>query len=139
MTRCCRPTPTFLQKVEGLEGTRLRVGATEVLRSLLAPRIPATFAESLFFGTGFVAQDNPPRCYVDLSPGMRLRIDFQARQFVPANFPGPLSGFVGAGGVTATVSSVPRTSGASRLDARSVPVRRPAASRAAGRRREPVG
>src|SRR4051794_23846694 len=106
---------TFLQGVEGLEGTRLRVGATEVLRALLAPRIPATFAESLFFGTGFVAQDNPPRCYVDLSPGMRLRIDFQQRQFVPANFPGPLSGFVGAGSMAATVSSVPRASGASRL------------------------
>jgi hypothetical protein len=106
---------SFLRQVQALEGTTLQPGATEVLRSLLAPRIPATFAESLFFATGFFAQDNPPRCYVDLSPGMRLRIDFQERQFVPANFPGPLSGFVGGGSLTAMVSSVPHAGGGSRL------------------------
>jgi hypothetical protein len=106
---------SFLRQVQALEGASLQVGATEVLRTLLAPRIPATFAESLFFATGFFAQDNPPRCYVDLSPGMRVRIDFQERQFVPANFPGPLSGFVGGGSLTATVSSIPRAGGGSRL------------------------
>jgi hypothetical protein len=106
---------SFLQQVQALEGTRLEVGATEVLRTLLAPRIPATFAESLFFAMGFLAQDNPPRCYVDLAPGMRLRIDFQQRQFLPSNFPGPLSGFVGGASVTTTVSSVPRATGGSRL------------------------
>ena len=54
---------TFLQKLEGLEGTRLRVGATEVLRTLLAPRIPATFAEGVL---QFSTRAGPPTLHYEV-------------------------------------------------------------------------
>lgn len=117
----CRPAllaafDEFLQRAEGLEGGTLRPGAAEALRALLAPRIPATYAESLYLSHGVFSQDNPARGYFDAQPGMRLALQFEDRQFVPPNAgTGLLSGFVGGATVTTDVVSLGSPSGAPRL------------------------
>jgi hypothetical protein len=105
----------FLQASEGLEKTTLQPGATEVLRWSVAQNVPATYAESLYLAHGVFSLDNPAQTYFDAQPGMRLRFDFENRQFVPPNVGAPvLSGFVGGPAVTADVVSVPGPSGAPR-------------------------
>ncbi|MDQ1720834.1 MAG: hypothetical protein QOI26_568 [Pseudonocardiales bacterium] len=80
---------SFLQALDmaGLKGGRL-----QQIRGWLAQALPQTFAESLYFRYGF---DPVQRC-VELSPGMRLRIDFQSHQSVDPGV-SSLNGFVGAG------------------------------------------
>lgn len=98
----------FLQDAEKLERSTLRPGATEALRALVAPRIPATYAESLYFSYGVFSQDN--RSYVDVQAGMRLGVEFEEWQFVPPDAAtNPLSGFVGgATAVTEVISQACR-------------------------------
>ncbi|MGZ4434300.1 MAG: hypothetical protein ACXVW7_11835 [Trebonia sp.] len=125
----------FLQRAEGLERSTLRPGAAEALRALLAPRIPATYAESLYLSHGVFSQDNPARGYFDAQPGMRLALQFEERQFVPPNAgTGLLSGFVGGAAVTTDVVSLGSGSGAPRLglDAFFSAVRLPPVPPAAG-------
>ena len=125
----------FLQRAEGLEGGTLRPGAAEVLRALVAPRIPASYAESLYLSHGVFSQDNPARGYFDAQPGMRLALQFEERQFVPPNAgTGLLSGFVGGATVTTDVVSLGSGSGAPRLglDAFFAAVRLPPVPPAAG-------
>lgn len=106
----------FLQQAEALEASSLQPGATEALRALLAAQIPATYAESLYFSYGVFSQDNPPRGYFDVRPGMRLGLEFEERQFVPPNFgTSLLSGFVGGATVLTDVVSHGGPSGAPRL------------------------
>ena len=107
----------FLQQAEALEASGTLVpGATEALRAMLAPQIPATYAESLYLSYGVFSQDNPPRGYFDVQPGMRLALEFEERQFVPPNAgTGLLSGFVGGPTVVADVVSQGSPSGAPRL------------------------
>jgi hypothetical protein len=78
--------------LEALDTQGLKPGRLDLIRGWLAQALPQTFAESLYFRYGF---DPAARC-VELSPGMRLRIDFQAHQAVD---PGStlLNGFVGSG------------------------------------------
>jgi hypothetical protein len=75
-----------------LDGAGLKGGRLQQIRGWLAQELPQTFAETLYFRYGF---DATQRC-VELTPGMRLRLDFQSHQAVD---PGssPLNGFVGAG------------------------------------------
>lgn len=106
----------FLQDAEKLEGSTLRPGATEALRALVAPRIPATYAESLYFSYGVFSQGNPARSYVDVQPGMRLGVEFEEWQFVPPDATmSPLSGFVGGATAVTDVVSQAGPSGAPRL------------------------
>ena len=71
---------TFLQKVERAGGQpvarRSHGGAAQPARSA----DPATFTESLFFGPASSRRTTRPALDVRPVPGMRLRIDFQARQ-----------------------------------------------------------
>ena len=125
----------FLQKAETLEGSTLRPGATDALRALLARRIPATYAETLYLSYGVFSQDNPARGYFDVQPGLRLGFEFEERQFVPPNAgTGLLSGFVGGAAVTANVVSRGSPAGAPRLglDAFFTAVRLPPVPPAAG-------
>jgi hypothetical protein len=125
----------FLQQAEGLEGSTLRPGAAEAFRALVAPRIPATYAESLYLSHGVFSQDNPARGYFDAQPGMRLALQFEERQFVPPNAgTGLLSGFVGGAAVTTDVVSLGSGSGSPRLglDAFFAAVRLPPVPPAAG-------
>src|SRR5919198_1292001 len=85
-----------------LETLGLKNGRLPLIRGWLAQALPQTFAETLYLRHGF----DPVNRYVDLNPGMRLRIDFEAHQAVdPAS--SALNGFVGAGGTTADVVQLP--------------------------------
>jgi hypothetical protein len=102
----------FLRKAEALEATVLRPGATEVLRALLAPRLPLTYAETLYVTHGVFSRDDTGQTYFDVRPGTRLRIDFTQCQFVPPNMgPSGLSGFVGGPTVTTDVVALASAGG----------------------------
>ena len=106
----------FLQHAEKLETSTLRPGGADALRALVAPRIPATYAESLYLSYGVFSQANPARGYFDVRPGMRLGLTFEERQFVPPNVgAAPLSGFVGGATVMTDVVSLGGPSGAPQL------------------------
>ncbi len=125
----------FLQQAEKLEASTLRPGAADALRALVAPRIPATYAEGLYLSYGVFSQANPARGYFDVRPGMRLGLAFEERQFVPPNLgAAPLSGFVGGATVTTDVVSLGGPSGAPQLglDAFFSAVRLPPVPPAAG-------
>jgi hypothetical protein len=88
----------FCQWVESLElsAQALVAGGAAVVIDRVAEALPAPIGDSLFFRAGFNAGRGASSSpYVDLRPGMRLRIDFAANQFVA---PGsPLNGLVGSG------------------------------------------
>lgn len=87
----------FRSAVEALEleGTIIP-GGTAILAQLVAEALPATLDETLFFRYGFnsgFGSDSSP--YVDLHPGMRLRLEYSAHQYIA---PGSsLNGPVGSG------------------------------------------
>ena len=92
--------------LEALDAIGLQGGRLHQIRGWLAQALPQTFAESLYFRYGF----DPTRRCVELSPGMRLRIDFQAHQTVdPAST--PLNGFVGAGSAYVGIGQAGTASG----------------------------
>jgi hypothetical protein len=98
---------SFLTEVEAkLEAKSvIAPGGTAVIAAQIADRIPAPPVETLFYRyslwTG-LAGGTP---YVDVRPGMRLRIETEASQFVS---PGsPLNGYVGGGTITVAVGSTP--------------------------------
>jgi hypothetical protein len=74
----------FIQQVERAEGATVRPGATRLIHKLVADQLPSTFDESAYFQYGYFrgTSDNV-RTFVDLHPGMRLRIDSQAGQLTP--------------------------------------------------------
>ncbi|MCB0113060.1 MAG: hypothetical protein KDD84_03185, partial [Caldilineaceae bacterium] len=94
----------LLTRLEDLEvkQERLIFGAAEHIRRRLAQTLPATFEESLSLRYGLnlgYGADNSP--YVDLLPGMTLRLDQTMRQFVG---PGSIAnGLVNAGAVNFTI------------------------------------
>jgi hypothetical protein len=116
MWACAQPARTALQanfvdfllnveKQFELQGV-LVPGATARIGREIADRIPAPPLEMLFYryglSPGLVAGTKP---YVDVLPGMRLRVDTQASQFVS---PGSkLNGYVGSGRFVFDVVSVP--------------------------------
>jgi hypothetical protein len=88
----------FCARIEALElsAQALVDGGAAVIAQRVAEALPAPIDESLFFSAGlnagFGLNSSP---FVDLLPGMRLRVDFAANQFVG---PGsPLNGLVGSG------------------------------------------
>lgn len=106
----------FLQRCEALENGPLRPGASEVLRGVVAQHVPSTFAENLYLAHGLFSQDNPGQTWFDLQPGMRLRFDFENRQFVPPTAgAGALSGFVGGPTVLTDVVGTPGPAGRPRV------------------------
>ncbi len=85
----CQAFDSFL---DALDAAGLKPGRLRLIRGLLAQTLPLTFAETLYFRYGL---DSAAR-QIDLSPEMRLRIDFQAHQAVDPH-ESLLNGFVGAG------------------------------------------
>ena len=88
----------FCAWIEALElGAQALVpSGAAVIAQRIAEALPAPIDESLFYSAGlnagFGLNSSP---FVDLLPGMRLRVDFAANQFVG---PGsPLNGLVGSG------------------------------------------
>ena len=106
----------FLQAAEALETKTLQPGATEVLRLTVAQQVPATYEECLYLTHGLFSQDNPAQTFFDVQTGMRLRFDFEDRQFVPPNVGASvLSGFVGGSMVTTDVVGLASPSGRPRI------------------------
>jgi len=99
----CNQFDSFLAQSAGFEGAQLLPGGANVIRRELAQRLPATFAESLYFHYGFFRKaGDDPQAYVDLQPGMRLRMDSAASQFIPPSLAGQdfdplLNGYVAGG------------------------------------------
>jgi hypothetical protein len=102
----------FLQKVEA-PANQLLPGAMALLRQVIAQALPLTFAETLYYSYGF----NPTAGYVNLQPGMRLRVDFENHQFVNPDPTGNLTGFVGAGTSYLPVSTIAGSTEPSVFDA----------------------
>ena len=100
----------FDKLLSDLDALGLLPGRLQAIRGWIAQAIPQTIAESLYLRHGF---DPVNRC-VELSPGMRLRIDFQEHQAVD---PGddPRNGFVGSGSAFVEVIEVIGKSGGSVL------------------------
>ncbi len=70
----------------------LKPGAPAFVQQVLARYLPLTYAETLYYNYGCDAANG----YVDLRPGMRLRIDYQFHQFVAPEAPDYLNGFAGS-------------------------------------------
>lgn len=105
-----------MAKAEKLEGVALRPGATEVLRRIVAQRVPATHPETLYLTHGLFSRDGTAQTYFDVQPGMRLRLDFSHCQFVPSTLGATgLSGFVGGPTVIADVVGIPSPSGVPKI------------------------
>ncbi|MEN3161296.1 hypothetical protein WI697_04605 [Tistrella mobilis] len=67
----------FLTALETATATPL---AIQTVQAAIARAMPQTFVETLFFGYSF----NPDKGYVDLLPGMVLRVEFEAYTSMPA-------------------------------------------------------
>src|ERR1044072_3574893 len=89
-----------------LEQLGLKPGRLALIRGYLAQSLPQTFAETLYFRHGF----DPANRYVDLTPGMRLRVDFAAHQSLDPEA-SPLNGFVGAGTTYVDVTQLATSDG----------------------------
>jgi hypothetical protein len=102
----------FLGQIEKqLELAGLLVpGATSRIGQQIADNMPAPLLETLFyrysFSPGFAAGTLP---YVDLRPGMRLRIETQISQFLTPD--SPVNGYIGSGTFYYQVNSVPAGNG----------------------------
>lgn len=74
----------FLKKLEMPDGSNVQIkpGALSMVRQSLALGLPLLFSEQLQFMYGFNA-DPQTGGYVDLVPGMRLRVDSEVQQLTP--------------------------------------------------------
>jgi hypothetical protein len=97
----------FLTFILQLEQQGLLPGRSTLVQQLLAQNLPLTFAETLYYQYGF----NPASGYINLQPGMRLRLDFQEYQEPDPGNPDFLNGFVGTGTSYIEVASFMNASG----------------------------
>jgi hypothetical protein len=83
---------TFCQALETLEGNQcLMRGGAQAIAQRVVEALPLALSEVLYYKYGFNAASG----YVDLQPGLRLRIEFETFEFTVPN--SPLNGFVGGG------------------------------------------
>lgn len=80
---------TLLTKLIQLKVTPL---GWRMVQDAISRAMPQTFAETLYYGYGFV----PSEGYIDLKPGMLLRVDFESYQYLGPDQPvsSYLNGFV---------------------------------------------
>lgn len=83
----------FLQFILRLESQRLMAGRARIIQRYLVDFLPLTFDETLYYRYGF----DPVNGYIDLQPGMKLRVDYQTHQTIDPSPLNALNGFVGAG------------------------------------------
>lgn len=82
----------FCQSLETLEANQcLMRGGSQGIAQRVVEALPVPLNEVLYYKYGFNAASG----YVDLQPGMRLRIEFETFEFTVPN--SPLNGFVGGG------------------------------------------
>ncbi len=79
----------------------LSSAASNLLKRRIIERLPLDYKQVLAYHYGWNIEGN----YLDLQPGMRLRIDFQNYQFVQASDPTALRGFAGSGGFYININS----------------------------------
>lgn len=97
-----------ISTLESLEGHGVAYGATPAIRAALALQTPATFAESLFLNYSYVSQSAGQKMgYVDLMPGMRVRLESQFSQLIPQAPANLTNGYVTAGTACFDVISTP--------------------------------
>ncbi len=82
-------------------------GGLALLQQVFAQGLPLNFAETLFYAYGLNGQAG----YVNLQPGMRLRIDYENYQLVSNSPTDKLNGYSGSGTSTYDIVSLP-TNGA---------------------------
>ena len=99
----------LMKQVEGQKG--LSSGGLRLLQSRIAERLPLEFESLLYYHYGWDVGKN----YIDLQPGMRLRVDFQNYQFVHATEQKAKKGFVGGGSITIPINSYTGDDGAQYL------------------------
>ncbi len=89
----------FLAKLADLENTEsgLLPGAINLIKCRIAERLPMLLDQILYYYYGFVMEPAKGGQYLDLQPGMRLRVDYQNYQNVPSIDRTAVSGFVGSG------------------------------------------
>lgn len=80
----------YLRALEGAKVTPLGVAA---IQEAVARAMPQTFAETLFFAYGARFD----RGYIDLRPGMSLRVEYETYQSINPALGDGLSGFITAG------------------------------------------
>jgi hypothetical protein len=102
----------FLQQVEGLEGSALLPSAARRIALALADVLPAPLAETLFFRYGMNPEAKTAP-YVDVAPGMRLRIQAEASQFLSPGSPNNL--YLPAGELCAEVGAAATGQGSGRI------------------------
>ena len=83
----------YLNFLKKLEESGLDASTIQLVKTRLAEVMPVTFEELLFYHYGL----NQIEGYVDLQPGMRLRVDYQNYQFVAPSDQTASNGFVGSG------------------------------------------
>jgi hypothetical protein len=101
---------SFLAFLIRLEATGLVPGGLATVRLALAQRLPLTFTETLFYRYGFDGAAG----YADLSPGMRLRADFQGYQLADPTGGGSnqyLNGYTGSESVMFDLVGLPDAQG----------------------------
>ena len=74
-------------------GFDLKPGAARLLRTRMAQRLPIPVSDVLYYYHGFNKEHN----FIDLAPGMRLRVEYQNYQLVLPNSQTAEDGFVGSG------------------------------------------
>lgn len=82
-----------LKKLEENKNKPSDIHEIQILKTRIAEVMPMTFEELLFYHYGFDQEQG----YIDLQPGMRLRVDYQNYQFVAPSDPTAINGFVGSG------------------------------------------
>ena len=110
----------FILKVSQSEGGGIRGGTTDLFRKLLANLMPATYAESLYFNYGYFRQSNPQskppmQSRVDLQAGMRLRLECQFSQLIPASTDPLVNGYVAGGQSYFQLVDIPTNTGRPQL------------------------
>ncbi|AKQ68347.1 hypothetical protein A176_005259 [Myxococcus hansupus] len=101
---------SFIAFLIKLEAAGLVPGGLQTVRLALAQRLPLTFTETLFYRYGFDGAAG----YADLTPGMRLRADFQGYQLADPTGAGTnqyLNGYTGSESVTFDLVGLPDAQG----------------------------
>ncbi len=96
----------LISQIEDKKG--LSPGGLRLLQNRIAERLPLEYNDLLYYHYGWDIPNN----YIDLHPGMRLRVDFQSYQFVHATEQKAKKGFVGSGSIHIPINSYTGDDGA---------------------------
>jgi hypothetical protein len=93
----------FVQFMLLLEKQGLQPGGAGLIQQAMSQYLPLTFTETLYYRYRF----DPVNGFIDLTPGMRLRLDYEVHQSIDPSPTNYLNGFVGNGTSYLQVSAAP--------------------------------